>query len=221
MRDIPLFFVLTALTFASAPVLAGPNEDAKLVLHVVPTETRRGGGCFSDLPEDAKDLSTAAKLHPQNYFAYVLITDFSIQRGLAGVQFGISYDDSVGRGVDITSWQNCALYQWEMENWPASGTGNLLTWDQAEDCQETAPLPVGFFFLTAYSEDRLKLIPRPVDGLARVAMCGLTVGRKTTLDNIKAENLGWIDFGKGPGYNPWDPEQNLLNIQKRFQPIKD
>lgn len=222
-RLTPLILVLAALSGAAWPTSrawAGPNPDAKIILHLVPVESRRGTTCFSNLPKSVDEVVTAGKLAPQNYIAYVLITDFDQREGIAGVQFGISYDDSTGRGVDITSWQNCALYEWPVDDWPASGTGNLITWNQNDDCQTKSPISVGFFFLTAYTPDRLKLVPRPVDGLARVAICGVKAGQAgETSDDIKLENLGWADFGKGPGYNPWDPKQNLKKLPK-FEPMK-
>jgi hypothetical protein len=126
--------------------------------------------------------------------------------------------------VDILFWQNCALYEWPVDEWPdRSGTGNLLTWNMVNDCQVKVPIPVGFFFLTAYSPDRLKLIPRPVDGLAKVAVCGVseTVKAGETSNDVDIDNLGWVDFGEGDGYNPWDPEKNLKNLRNRsFKPIQ-
>lgn len=221
MRGTPLLLILAlGSVLWVVPALSGPNPDVKLILHLVPTENRRGHSCYTDIPGGPTEVLTKGDLYPQHYFAYVMITDFSSKYGVAGVQFGISYDDSVKSGVDITSWQTCTLYEWPLDEWPASETGNLLTWNQAEDCQEKFPLPVGYFYLTAYSPDRMKLIPRSVDGLARVAVCGVsTVNAEDMVDNVKAENLGWLDFGGEDGYNPWDPEQNLENLQKRFKPI--
>jgi len=201
---------------------AGPNANAKMVLHLVPATKKSPVGCGNNLPKDSTGVATTGDLEPQGYYAYVLVTDYDLRRGLAGVQFGISYDDSAKSGVDVLSWQSCALYEWPMDSWPASDTGNLLTWNQAEDCQDKTPLPIGFFYVIAYSPDRLKLIPRPVDGLARVAVCGIQTDSKERdlVDDLVPENLGWVDFGGGKGYNPWDPAQNLKNLQKRFQPIK-
>jgi len=52
-------------------------------------------------------------------------------------------------------------------------------------------------------------------------VCGLTASNnKDLVDTIIPENLGWVDFGGGKGYNPWDPDQNLKTIQKRFRPLK-
>jgi hypothetical protein len=218
-----LALFLALLGMRSSPLWAGPNENAKMILHIVPVVKKTPVGCGNPLPKEPTAVRTAGAVDPQGYYAYVLVTDYDVRRGLAGVQFGISYDDSANYGVDILSWQSCALYEWPMDGWPASETGDLLTWNQAEDCQEKVPLPVGFFYVIAYSPDRLKLIPRPVDGLSRVAVCGIEAGMNGTdlLDSLFPENLGWVDFGGGKGYNPWDPSQNIREVQKRFQPIKN
>ena len=212
---------LALLGLASQTALAGPNNNAKMILHIVPAVKKTPVGCGNALPKEATGVVTAGNVDPQGYYAYVLITDYDVRRGLAGAQFGISYDDSDKVGVDILSWQSCALYEWPMDGWPGSDTGNLLTWNQAEDCQEKTPLPVGFFYLIANSPDRLKLIPRPVDGLTRVAVCGIESGMKETdmVDDLAPENMGWVDFGGGKGYNPWDPAQNLTKM--KFKPIKN
>lgn len=219
----PLVLTLLALLSGSlqSPAGAGPNSNAKLILHIVPAVKKTPVGCGNALPKEPAGVVTAGNVDPQGYYVYVLVTGYDVRRGLSGVQFGISYDDSLKSGVDVLSWQSCALYEWPMDSWPDADTGNLLTWNQAEDCQEKMPLPVGFFYVVAYSPDRLKIIPRPVDGLTRVAVCGIESGMKETdlVDDLVPENLGWVDFGGGKGYNPWDPAQNLKEV--KFHPIKN
>ena len=219
----PLVLTLLALLSGSlqSPAGAGPNSNAKLILHIVPAVKKTPVGCGNALPKEPTGVVTAGNVDPQGYYVYVLVTGYDVRRGLSGVQFGISYDDSLKSGVDVLSWQSCALYEWPMDSWPDADTGNLLTWNQAEDCQEKMPLPVGFFYVVAYSPDRLKIIPRPVDGLTRVAVCGIESGMKETdlVDDLVPENLGWVDFGGGKGYNPWDPAQNLKEV--KFHPIKN
>jgi hypothetical protein len=202
----------------SGPVSAGPNENAKLLFHLVPTKKGKKLNCTTPGVQTAAEVVTRGELE-QEYLVYVLITDFVPEDGITGVQFGISFDDAEESGVDILAWQHCTLYEWPMDGWPGTDTGNLLTWHQLDDCQRSIPLVVGYFTVTAYSADRFKLIPRPADGLARVAACGLNnVNAPERLDNIKLENLGWVDFGGNAGYNPWDPEQNLLKVQEQFKP---
>jgi hypothetical protein len=222
LRKIPLVLLLGLLAGLSpATALAGPNPDFKLILHLVPVpEKKQNISCYFNLPKEPKDVVTRGELSKE-YLAYVLITDFSPKYGVAGVQFGISYNGKPGEGVDMTGpWKTCTLYQWPMEDWPASNTGNLLTWNQSEDCQEKSPLPVGFFTVTAYSPDRMKIIPRPVDGLARIATCGVKmINASDKMDNAKPECLGWADFGGNDGFNPWDPSQNPSTM--KFKPIKE
>jgi hypothetical protein len=221
-RKIP--FILAAgllMAWPAGLAVAGPNPDFKMILHLVPMpEKKRQMNCFANLPKTPTEVVTRGELN-QEYLVYVLVTDFSPSEGVAGVQFGISYNGEPQEGVDMTGpWKTCTLYQWPMEDWPATNTGNLLTWNQSEDCQEKQPLPVGFFTVTAYSPDRLKIIPRPVDGMARIATCGVKmVNPGDKVDSAKLENLGWADFGASDGYNPWDPSQDPENL--KFAPIKD
>ncbi len=215
------FVLAAALGIPSGPAAAGPNENAKFVLHLVPAKKGKKFNCLTPGAKIASEVVTRGELG-EEYIAYVLITDYIPEEGITGLQFGISYDEAEGSGADILGWQHCTLYEWPMDGWPAANTGNLLTWHQDDDCQRSIPLVVGYFTVTAASADRLKIIPRPVDGLARVAACGLNnVNAPERLDNIKIENLGWVDFGENAGYNPWDPAQNLLMLQKQFKTRKD
>lgn len=227
MKTRPILGLAALLGLLGAPrAWAGPNEDATLVLHLVPVETQKRPSCKSHGVTNCSDIVTSGELGVE-YYAYVMAADLDTATGIAGVQFGISYDDSVGRGVDVldVGWQYCTLLEWPTEDWPHANTGNLMTWHQNADCQHGFPVVVGYFTLIAHSPDRFRIIPRPVDGLARVSACGLTtVNVQEKIDDVKLENLGWIDFGGyagGEGYNPCDPEQNLLKLQNRFKPIKN
>jgi hypothetical protein len=214
------------LSLAATTATAGTNEDATLILHLVPAQSVKRATCVNHGITDCSEIVTSGDLDTE-YYAYVMATDLDTATGIAGVQFGISYDDTLGRGVDVFDfgWQYCTLLEWPTEDWPRANTGNLLTWNQNTDCQRGFPVVVGFFTVVAHSPDRLRIIPRPVDGLARVSACGLnTVNAPEKMDDLKLENLGWADFGGyggGQGYNPCDPGQNLLKLQNKFKPIKD
>jgi len=221
MKPLCLLLLGLAATFVfPAPGRAADNPNVKLLLHLVPAKSIKHVTCVSHKVSTFSDVVTQGDLDVE-YYAYVILADYDTTIGMAGVQFGISYNDSVDAGVDIDAWQHCVLLEWPMDEWPGANSGNLLTWSQWDYCQHITPLVVGYFTLTAHSPDRLKLIPRPVDGLARTVSCGLnSINSDQKLDDIKPENLGWADFGGGEGYNPWDPKQNLLNLKNRFTPIK-
>ena len=218
MRHAIVIGCLGAVLFASAePGRAEVNPDAKLLLHLVPAPEGTVPGCYRHHFTGPEGAVTAGEVG-KRYFAYVMIADVDPEEGIAGVQFGVHYDGEEGSGVDIDSWQECSLYQWHLEDWPSSDTGNLLTWSQVDDCQRTVPVVVGYFTLYVHSPDRFQIIPRPVDGLAQVAACGIKgTNADEKLDVVRSENLGWVEFGGGKGYNPWDPKQNLLKIQERLK----
>lgn len=203
-----------ALVLIAAPAQAGKNPNSKLVLHVVPFTNR--STCLNGRLNRPEDAVTRGDLVPAKYIAYVLIADGTPGAGLSGCQFGITYNDSTGRGVDILDWSECTLFNWPEPGWPDSGTGNLLTWNQNTDCDTTGMRVVGYFTLEAHSPDRLALIYRPADKRAAVAGCGMQANNTDAevLDVIPPENLGFVEFGGGPGYNPWDPKQNLLRFKK-------
>jgi hypothetical protein len=195
------------------PVHAGKNPDAKLILHLVPYTTKNT--CLNGEPASAAAVVTKGSLYPARYTAYVVIVDGS-NAGFSGCQFGIAFNDTLNKGVDVNEWQECSLFNWPMPGWPVeSRTGNLLTWNQDTDCDTSGVRVAGYFDLTAHGPDRLSLIVRPVDGKAAVASCGITpASRSEVIDLISPDNLGFVDFGGGEGYNPWDPRQNLARFKQ-------
>jgi hypothetical protein len=115
--------------------------------------------------------------------------------------------------VDVLAWTLCATLEFPSTGWPASGGGNLVAWDTINSCQNYEPsgpgtgvvAAAGYFYLAAYSNDVMMLIPRPVDGLAKVADC---LARETTIADVgvprSPSHLGTARFstGGGQGYNP-------------------
>lgn len=206
-------FATGALAGAPGPAVAGRNPDTKMILHLVPFSNR--STCLNGRLDRLEQAVTKGDLFPAKYIAYVLIADAAPGVGLAGCQFGIAYNDSTKRGVDILDWTECSLFNWPEPGWPDSGAGNLLTWNQQTDCDTTGMRVVGYFTVTAYSPDRLRLIARPADGRAAVIACGITNIEKDsdTIDTITPENLGFVDFGGAEGYNPWNPKENLSRLR--------
>ncbi len=144
--------------------------------------------------------------------------DGNAAAGIGGVQCGIDYNPAAGAGVDIFSWTLCGSLEFPSGGtngpWPAAGSGNLITWDTAH-CQRTEPggsgagvsAAAGYFYLSAYSPDVLQIIPRPVDGQAKVADCNASedlIGGTGFPPGVSS-HLGSARFtasGQIPGYNP-------------------
>jgi len=188
--------------------LAGPNADAKILLHLLAPTTK--GACSRAAASPAcESMVTAGDLYPVSYFAYVVVVDADSTQGVAGAQFGIEYNGTTQAGIDVHSWTNCANLEFAESGWPASSTGTLITWDTSTNCQMAQPSGpgvkaiAGYFYCTAYSADELQLIPRPSDSVAKIASCS------TLEDTISVAALGSCAFsveGASEGYNPCLPE---------------
>lgn len=211
-------FLAGSLLVPAIPASAGKNPRVKLILHLVPFSNKNT--CATGRITNPATVRTSGDLFPAKYTAYVLVVDGTPGAGIAACQFGIAYNDTARKGVDIIDWQECSLFNWPMPGWPAESlTGNLLAWNQETDCDSSGIRVAGYFYLTAYSPDRLQIIPRPVDRMAAVVSCGVTASSKNAevQDIIPSEDLGFADFGGGHGYNPWDPRQNLSRLKNPGQ----
>ena len=195
------------------PALAGPNANAKILIHLLAPIAK--GPCSSAAATPpCSSVVTAGDLYPATYFAYVLVTDADSAAGVAGVQFGIDYDGAAQSGVDIYDWTNCATLEFAEPGWPNAGTGNLVTWDTTSRCQRSEPeglgtgvkAVVGYFYCAAYSADTLRITVRDVDSVAAVASCDAAPDTLESPEQFSAPYpLGFAVFsadGATEGYNP-------------------
>ena len=190
---------------------ADTQTTARILVHLKSTTTRDACGAWG--APTCADVNTAGALYPTTYFGYLLVCDGSAFAGLAGVECGVQYDSGAQSGVDIYSWALCGSVEFHTADWPASGSGNRITWDPASRCQRTEPggpgtgvtANAGYFYLAAYTPDQLHVRPHPATGEAKVADC-------TACESVLAHSidgiyptLGSANFsagGSSAGYNP-------------------
>lgn len=179
--------------------LAGSNPDAVLALHVGNRVSKNI--CDVNLPTDCQSYVTDT-IGSGFFNVYLTVAGYD-SMGIAGLQFGIDYDDAVGSGADVSGWTSCSDMEFPMYNWPEANSGNLMTWDWSTACQVDTtgynPVLAGVFQITAYSGDVFSLTPRPVDGRAKVADCSLA---EDDLTDYEPSRLGVVAFGSSSGYNP-------------------
>lgn len=192
----------------------GAHSEAALVLHALPVPT--GSSC--NRPEASaacQDVNyNNLALAPTTHYVYLLVQGGNVAAGVGGLQFGIDYDPAPGSGVDVFLAANCASLEFPSTGWPAPGGGNLITWDTSTRCQRFVPpgndplngviAVAGWFFVAAYSPDRLILTPRPVDGQAKISDCA---SNETLIGGtgypVGAPNrLGAAAFGRSDGRLP-------------------
>jgi hypothetical protein len=211
------------LVVALSPLaFAGANANAKIQLHVGPKITKvvclvQTSPTVVDNRPNCNAIVTKGALYPPNvYFTYLIVTDYDVVGGIAGGQCGISYTG----GVTVFTWNFCASLQFPNDPpnaWPASGGGNLWTWDASstdlkEGCQKSPKCAVaGYFYMGCYSPGGTMCVTkRPVDNLAKVASCAsfednICGSGDVTAPCTGTSHLGCAAFSAGgvaDGYNP-------------------
>ena len=189
--------VAAVLAFLASPVSAGLNSNAKIFAHLGPVVAKNV--CLEP-PSNCRDAVVSG--NPMNFYhAYLCVGNHSDSIGVAGVQFGIQYNDAPGAGVDVFSWNRCADLEFAMPTYPsANNSGNVVTWGRVNNCQlGTATTVAGYLYIGVYSPDRLSIVPHPIDGAAKVADCESV---EEDLTGQSPSALGFVDFGTGQGYNP-------------------
>ena len=202
--------VLGGLALSATGASAGQavSMNPKILLHVKAVTTKN-----QCTPTGVTTCDQAVNVGMLNTFYHVQVlvaeSDSLNQEdtGIAGVQFGLDYmggfdpSGNPSLALDIFGWNLCATLEFAQPSptWPGPGGGNLITWDAVTTCQRGAVATAGYFYLTAYMPATLKLIPRPVDGAAKVADCG------SMEIPLQPPDLGWASFSAGatvPGCNP-------------------
>jgi len=181
--ELAMQWVRSLLLLPIAILLLSPGSAAastvdgrpKILLHVRPTTAE--SPCGNGMLAQCQDAVTGGITNVA-YHLFVLAARGN-QADLAGVQFGIDYEgtfDPVGSGayLDVFSWTLCATLEFPSPNppWPSPGGGTLITWDSVTTCQTGDVAVVGYFYMTAYNAATMRVLPRPIDGAAKVATCG-------------------------------------------------
>jgi hypothetical protein len=222
--------IMTCCLASSA--VAGPNADAKILLHLTPPLSKNI--CDPSVATPPCDqMITRGLLYPDLYFAFLVVADADAEAGVVAITSGLEYNNAPQQGVDIFSWNSCNTATiWTNYDWPASGGAALITWGSSAQCFTNEPGGPGsgvvaagcYFYCAAYSADRMQIAPLARGGVAgcptnfhyaAVYSCdydvdfiaGTNVSPDCTLydNNPPVSPLGYISFsadGKTAGYNP-------------------
>jgi len=224
-----------AMVALSTGAHAAGNANAKIMLHHQAPTTKNVCNRAGNVPTTGcigYNVNNGP-LYPTQYsFTYLLVINGSQTEGIAGVQMGIDYNGAPGAGVDVDLFFLCATLQFSSTGWPQDGGGNLITWDATTACQVNgnpllgAVAVAGYFYLGAYSPDVMRVIPRPVDGFAKVANCGsvedIPWGGAPTDNATDGDTfLGAQGFGPGStGINPCGRERPVPVAEATWSGVK-
>jgi hypothetical protein len=194
--------IVLAACMSSISMAAPFDGEPKILIHTTSVAGKNacaGGG----LTDCANAVSYGATRTP--HFALVLVARGN-HPDVGGVQFGLTYgsgrhgDLNDGRGIDIFSWTLCGSLEFPTPwpEWPRPNSGNLITWDSTTRCQTGDFAVAGYFYLTAYDPDALRLTANPASEQAVFATCNASEHL------LGAADLGYATFGLGPdaGCNP-------------------
>ena len=217
-RSLPLLaalLVLPSLVVAQpAPGCLPTQEqclnDATLGLHAVPRSPGPGGGgspgsCATaptsfacDAPGMTSTFAVQAAVH-EGYDLYLVAADIDPLRGLQSIELGLEITGSV-----FSTWTLCADGEAQAGGWPATGGGNVISWNT---CQATTPDPgdpqggavaiAGFFYVYAYGDAEFRVKPGSVVPV-----------KVSLLDCLGSElspnrtQFGAVGFGSGTGVQP-------------------
>lgn len=214
--------------------LAVFNHDAKIALHVV-VPPAKGIPCDLLTPPPCnyleENLSVHAAAGGTDYLIYVLVMDADADEGISGAEFGITYNDSIGLGVDVHSWTDCAFQTYGGPSWPGSNSGARIVFGSCQNTPAEGDLGgrvtaiLGYFSVTAYGDDVFEVTRRadtPQESFA-VTNCS---SRTTNLGYPSA--AGRASFGtatdsqdpcRGP-YMPLTDFESLPTAELQFLQIK-
>jgi hypothetical protein len=177
-----LLVACTTLGLASV-ALAGENANAGISLHLT-KPTAKATQCSSfTFQQNATDPFDSKGQPCSNgtavFDCWIVVCNGSDSVGIAGAEFGIEYDGALGSGVDISSWRSCADLEFPQDDWPQSGSGNLVTWATCQMSNlvqnppqaKTAYAVCGVLSVTVFGQDQLAITPRPVSERLKVADC--------------------------------------------------
>lgn len=192
--------VMVALGSTTPMVAEGAGPDQPMLALHVAAYSSKNVCAVPQLPSRCEDYSTNTT--GTGFFQVYLTVSNYDSTLIAGAQFGVQYAGAQGVGCDVFAWRSCADLEFASDSWPASGSGNLITWEYSANCQGdtlSTPVLVGAFELSSYSGDIFSIVPRPVDGRAKVANCAMI---ETDITDDSPSRLGVVGFGADPGYNP-------------------
>ncbi|MCC7144126.1 MAG: S8 family peptidase [Candidatus Eisenbacteria bacterium] len=182
---------------------AGSNEHGSLVLHANPQvhyTTDTSSYCGQSGVADCAQIVTGVPLSSTNRVIFALAAfPQSVSPSVAGVSFGLSYDDAL---VVMSAHGTCADFELTTGDWPNPGSGTALVWNQP---QVDSLIEIYWFAAYCYAEPAtLALSAHPTQFTAFA-----TNDVPAVLDEVEA--FGEFAFG-GEGSAPCPNEEGGFDL---------
>ncbi|NNF07642.1 MAG: hypothetical protein HKN21_12845 [Candidatus Eisenbacteria bacterium] len=195
-----LSFLLSTL---GAHASLAQSFEPKIGLHAQSVVGKNA--CTSEAPTigNCPDASTPSEALVVNWPAdgtpthvYAILTNIPLS-GSAGAVFGIRYESAVA-----DTWTNCGDLDFPGNNFPASGGGNVVTFQECQDSvidEGAGLLVLGFFYMTSYANDLVEVTPRLFAPNQDLAWANCNAAE---IAIPYPSGTGTLGFGKEPGQPP-------------------
>ncbi len=184
-------------------------SDAMIALHSTVQVSKQSLICNQAAP--TLPCSQYSVISPllEGRSVYVVATGVPPSDGIAGAVFGIDYNGLSSIGVDIFGWTLCGDIDFPANGWPGAGSGNVVTFSAATNCQrdiipthpeEGVHAVLGAFYAYAYSGDELRITRRNFVQNQDLQVADCTA----TAEDIPLSSVGSVKFSTNlsPGCNP-------------------
>ncbi|TPW16698.1 MAG: hypothetical protein FD129_658 [bacterium] len=175
--SIALFLFAAIMPGVDLAVASTIDGQPKILLHVRPITVKNP--CQGASLARCQDAVTGGMINvPYHVFVLAALGDSILHAGEGGATLEFTQPNPV---------------------WPSPGGGTIITWDAVNNCQTGEVAVAGYFYMTAYDPATMRIIPRPVDQISKVASCG---SFETILSYYN--DLGCAYFAQGgiQGCNP-------------------
>ena len=198
MRKALIISAILVIWVGSAVLADGnTNSNAVITLNAITPSPHRPVCEFGGL-QPCSTYQVHSDRLVSTHTVYIIVAHGDSSAGVGGVSFGVELGPSTFAG-----FESCADMELPSEGWPASGTGNQLTWNVDTNCQRNSGSDgvkaiIGAFFVFAYADsDYVKITSNNT-----VAQPKLSV---TDCSGVESEILapgGMLGFLSLLGFNP-------------------
>jgi len=187
----------------TAPEEPLPPHPAAIFLHVGKATGHRLA--CDEMPRYASQVITEGSADPSGnsrFYVYLLGSPRTLDgpnAGITGMQMGLKFlgASEADPRIGVFGWTPCSVLDFPQDGWPASGTGNTITWTvNPSTCQQKEMVLAGFMYVSAYAPAVLAVtgLPtadpeNPSHDLAKVTDCQ---GAEIVVDPSR---LAWVSFG--------------------------
>lgn len=136
--------------------VAGPNAGGVLLVHYAPNlSTFSDAPCDSLAVTDCAEVVVDGEVTGRETVVVFILAAFpeSAAPSVAGAAFGIEYT-----GTTVIDWGHCGWFDLPGENWPASGEGLVVTF---EEPRSTTILPLCWLAVEVETGSRIAAIAHP------------------------------------------------------------